>query len=106
LIGANGSGKSNFISVFRLLENISTQRLQTYIKQNGGAERFLHVGNQTTDEIEIYLEIRDKKYLVFLAKNNEEDTFIKIKILEIGGNGLYCLNYVFIVLEKIIFQMI
>jgi predicted ATPase len=30
LIGANGSGKSNFISVFRLLENISTQRLQTY----------------------------------------------------------------------------
>jgi site-specific recombinase XerD len=57
-----------------LIEKISTQRLQTYIKQNGGAERFLHFGNQTTDEIEIYLEIRDKKYLVFLAKNNEEDT--------------------------------
>jgi predicted ATPase len=39
LIGANGSGKSNFISVFRLLENIYNQRLQSYIKQNGGAER-------------------------------------------------------------------
>jgi predicted ATPase len=37
LIGANGSGKSNFISVFRLLENIYNQRLQSYIKQNGGA---------------------------------------------------------------------
>jgi predicted ATPase len=36
LIGANGSGKSNFISVFRLLENIYNQRLQSYIKQNGG----------------------------------------------------------------------
>jgi hypothetical protein len=38
----NGSGKSNFISVFRLLENIYNQRLQSYVKQNGGAERFFH----------------------------------------------------------------
>ncbi|VVM21809.1 hypothetical protein BSPWISOXPB_8890 [uncultured Gammaproteobacteria bacterium] len=46
LIGANGSGKSNFISVFRLLENIYNQRLQSYIKQNGGAERFLYFGEK------------------------------------------------------------
>ncbi|SMN15424.1 Gll1843 protein [uncultured Candidatus Thioglobus sp.] len=93
LIGANGSGKSNFISVFRLLENISTQRLQTYIKQNGSAERFLHFGNQTTDEIEIYLEIRDKKYLVLLAKNNEEDTlFIRHEEYRDSGGILEAIN--------------
>ncbi|OJA03598.1 AAA family ATPase, partial [Bathymodiolus thermophilus thioautotrophic gill symbiont] len=31
LIGANGAGKSNFISVFKLLDLIYKQKLQTYI---------------------------------------------------------------------------
>jgi len=73
LIGANGAGKSNFISIFRLLENINTQRLQTYIKQNGGSERFLHFGNQITDEITIDLELRDNGYRISLIKDNEKD---------------------------------
>jgi predicted ATPase len=30
LIGANGAGKSNFISVFKLLDLIYKQKLQTY----------------------------------------------------------------------------
>ena len=31
LIGANGAGKSNFISFFKLLNYIAEKRLQTYI---------------------------------------------------------------------------
>lgn len=74
LIGANGSGKSNFVSIFRLLENVHNQRLQTYITKNGGAERFLHFGHQITDEIAIDLKLRNNGYRVYLTKDNEKDT--------------------------------
>lgn len=90
LIGANGAGKSNFISVFRLLENIHNQRLQTYIKQNGGAERFLHFGNQITDEITINLELRDNGYRIYLTKDNEKDIlFIRYDEGYWNGSELY-----------------
>ncbi len=76
LIGANGSGKSNFISVFRLLENIYNQRLQTYVKHNGGAERFLYFGSKITDEIVVDLVLADDMetnngYFLKLKRNSE-----------------------------------
>jgi predicted ATPase len=40
LIGANGAGKSNFISLFKLLANIEAQNLQIYTQTSGGA-RFI-----------------------------------------------------------------
>ena len=50
LIGANGAGKSNFISLFRLLAGMMAQRLQLYVPLQGGAEVFLHFGSKTTYE--------------------------------------------------------
>jgi predicted ATPase len=78
LIGANGSGKSNFISVFRLLENIYNQRLQSYIKQNGGSERFFYFGSKTTKEIIIDVVLADNEnsnngYFLRLKKNTDAD---------------------------------
>ena len=43
LIGANGTGKSNFISVFQLLNNALTGNLQGYTMRYG-AEHFLYNG--------------------------------------------------------------
>ncbi len=71
LIGANGSGKSNFISVFKLLDLIYKQKLQTYILTNGKAERFLHFGSKTTNEISIDLKLKDNGYFVRLIKDND-----------------------------------
>lgn len=56
LIGANGSGKSNFISLFRLLNNIVDDNLQRYVGLEGGAESLLYYGQKNTDEIKIYLK--------------------------------------------------
>ena len=47
LIGSNGVGKSNFISFFRLVNNIYEQRLQNYTMQNR-AESLLHYGIKHT----------------------------------------------------------
>ncbi len=55
LIGANGSGKSNFISLFKLLNQIVGQNLQSFVGLSGGAETFLFFGSKVTDNIEIKL---------------------------------------------------
>ena len=38
LIGGNGIGKSNFISIFTLIRNLYEQNLQNYILTKGGAD--------------------------------------------------------------------
>ncbi|MDX2077291.1 MAG: AAA family ATPase [bacterium] len=49
-IGANGAGKSNFVSLFKLLREIIEGRLQVYTGARG-ADYFLYGGRKTTDAI-------------------------------------------------------
>lgn len=56
LIGANGAGKSNFISLFKLLRKMARRELQMHIEEEGGASAILHHGPKTTSKIEIELE--------------------------------------------------
>lgn len=58
LIGANGAGKSNFISFFRLLNELVEERLQLAVSKGGGADVFLHMGPKLTEKItgKIYFE--------------------------------------------------
>lgn len=51
LIGANGSGKSNFIDAFSLVRALSEEQLQTYVGRAGGAERILHFGSKETAQL-------------------------------------------------------
>jgi predicted ATPase len=53
LLGANGAGKSNFISVFKLLANIYAQNLQLYVHKNGGADALLHYGRKKTEKMSV-----------------------------------------------------
>jgi len=52
LIGANGAGKSHFISLFKLLANIEAQNLQVYTQKiSGGPDSLLFYGRQITNKI-------------------------------------------------------
>jgi predicted ATPase len=51
LIGANGSGKSNFVSFFRLVHEMVERRLQVAVNVAGGADRHLFLGPKITQEI-------------------------------------------------------
>lgn len=53
LIGANGSGKSNFISLFQMMNRLVYQGLQTYVAQSGGADQLLYYGRKTTEKMHI-----------------------------------------------------
>ncbi len=56
LIGANGAGKSNFISFFKLLNEMMAGRLQEYIGRTGRAQSILHFGPKVTPILEAMLE--------------------------------------------------
>ena len=49
LIGANGSGKTNFLSFFEFLRNIYSQNLRGYVAERG-VEKILHKGAKITEE--------------------------------------------------------
>lgn len=53
VIGANGSGKSNFIGAFSLLHALREGQLQDYVARAGGANRLLHFGAKTTAALEL-----------------------------------------------------
>jgi predicted ATPase len=62
LIGANGAGKSNFISLFKLLANIEAQNLQLYTQICGGPDSLLFYGRQITNKIHIKFDFGDYGY--------------------------------------------
>lgn len=56
LIGANGAGKSNFLSLFRLLTALSQGNLQTFVKGQGGPDALLHGGRKRTPQLKVELQ--------------------------------------------------
>jgi predicted ATPase len=56
LIGANGSGKSNFLEAFIFLGAAEAGELDSYVKRYGGADKQLHFGSKTTQEIYVLAE--------------------------------------------------
>ena len=58
LIGANGSGKSNFISFFNMLSFMLSADLQTNIARKGAATSILHYGPKRTPILEAELEFQ------------------------------------------------
>jgi predicted ATPase len=60
LLGANGSGKSNLVSFFKLLNFMTTGALQAYIARQGGADSLLFFGIKTTEYIDFSLAFEEK----------------------------------------------
>ncbi len=76
LIGANGAGKTNFISVFKLLSAIVEGRLQEFVASSGGANSILHFGRKATDELKIFLEFGENQYSVSLRVDPSDQFFL------------------------------
>jgi predicted ATPase len=51
LIGANGSGKSNLISYFKLLNFMNTGTLQEFVGREGGGNALLHYGSAVSPQM-------------------------------------------------------
>jgi len=58
LIGANGAGKSNLISFFKMMNVMMAGRLQRYVASTGHATSNLYFGPKITSQIEAELEFQ------------------------------------------------
>ncbi|NQU04799.1 MAG: AAA family ATPase, partial [Calditrichaeota bacterium] len=79
LIGANGAGKSNFLSLFEMLNAMIIGGLQLYIAQTGYANSILYYGLKNTSEIPIKMifdEDRGQFEYVMKLVSTKKDTLI------------------------------
>jgi predicted ATPase len=89
LLGANGAGKSNFISVFKLLANMYAQNLQLYVQKNGGVDALLHYGRKKTQKISIEFFFDKTKYAFDLIPTIDNRVFLEKEWFSDHVSGSY-----------------
>lgn len=87
LIGANGAGKTNFISLFDLLNQVVEGNLQVFVARAGGTNALLHFGQKTTSEIVIRLRFGVNGYDAILAPSVEDALFFSRESCWYQGPG-------------------
>ena len=90
LLGANGAGKSNFISVFKLLADMYEQNLQLHVQKNGGADALLHYGRKKTQKMDMGFYFKDNGYEFSLIPTKDNRLiFKKEELCYLGGYAPY-----------------
>lgn len=79
LIGANGAGKSNFISVFRFLAALTGDNFPVDVQNWGGPDALLHYGRKVTDAME---------FEVYFAPENDVANGYKVTLAPTQDNRL------------------
>lgn len=93
LIGANGAGKSNFISFFRFLNSITNKKMQTHILEEAGSEYILHHGLKNSEYIKARVELTEEDisnyYSFSLLPNTEGSLFFETENLGYKDKSKY-----------------
>jgi predicted ATPase len=80
LIGANGAGKSNFISFFKLVNQIGEGRLQDYVARQS-MENLLFFGKKTSDFIRGFLDFDNlNAYSFHLKPTADEGAYLEREV--------------------------
>ena len=88
LLGANGSGKSNIIAFFKMLNFMMSGSLQSFVAERGGSQAFLHYGSSKTKSISGRLSfINDRienQYEFTLSYASPDNLIITSEITEVN----------------------
>lgn len=95
LVGANGSGKSNFIGALSFLHEVREGRMQDYVRRSGGAEQVLHFGSKATKQIQFHVSFRHglNQYEVDLKATEDDSLFVSGEIIYFWDRSKYALPY-------------
>lgn len=93
LVGANGAGKSNFLSFFKLTSQIHKHRLQEYITNN--IDKLLYFGRKRSNKIFGFIDFDNKYAFSFFVKPslNSNLGVIKDEKLLYNKNSLQKIDY-------------
>lgn len=61
-VGANGAGKSNLISFFRMLQSLTGGNLAAYVRDSGGISDLLYNGRKATKYMNFEIRFGDRGY--------------------------------------------
>jgi len=86
LIGANGTGKSNFVDFFRLLRAMADESLQEFVNGHGGADGFFYLGPKQTQQISARVEFGPNAYEFCLSATAAGQMMIKEESTEYQGS--------------------
>lgn len=87
MVGANGAGKSNFVSFFRMLRAMSEEGLANFITENGGADGFLFGGPKETSALEARLKFGQNEYEFILTPTATIKLMVKQEMTLWSGGG-------------------
>jgi predicted ATPase len=79
LIGANGAGKSNFISFFEFLNQLYEQKLKGYVALNGGLERVLFGGRKKSKALASRISFNESVNEYSFKIEPGDDSFIFVE---------------------------
>ncbi len=87
LIGANGVGKSNFISLFKILNRMVAQDFQEAVAVSGGADSLLFLGEKNTEKIGLRLFFGQNEYRAIWVPTSADNLIFKSEICAFAGEG-------------------
>ncbi len=85
LVGANGSGKSNFVGAFSFLQEIQAGHLQSHVMRAGGADKLLHFGSKNVDSMSFHISFETgeegvfNEYRIVLAPTENDQLYPSIE---------------------------
>jgi predicted ATPase len=77
LIGANGAGKSNFISLFRMLAELAEGRLQLFVRDQDGPDALLFGTRRRTAQLDAEFYFARNGYRISLKPSGEQMIFAR-----------------------------
>jgi len=92
LIGANGSGKSNFVSFFSLLRQMVEGGLATAVNKAGGADSHLFLGPKVTEKIVAELKFGQNGYNFSLEPTADNRLIFADERIQFTGYPPYDVN--------------
>ena len=85
LIGANGSGKSNFIGAFSLLHAVRDKTIDEYVERSGGSDRILHFGSKVTPKLKVVVTFSGNAWFELAMEVAEDDRLMVTSRVPLGG---------------------
>lgn len=91
IIGANGSGKSNLVSFFKMLNNMMTGALQNFVGKNGTSENLLFFGSKKTPVLNAVLKFKNSEntdvYTFSLVKSIQDTLIFSEEVITWNNKG-------------------